>query len=220
MKNIDKINQLYVLMYDSETARNKDWLLKLNKIYNGNKNDPLEVYVKGRLKKDEFGIKKALDMWVKDKLNVWWINQDPEVRPLNNFSKHQIYITVPELDTVPFTCKTTEAYFQAAKFFRTDRDWARKILLEPNPAQTKNMGNSREHPIDPNWNNGVSVQRMTEALFAKYGENEEVRDALALTEDKMIIERADWDPIWGDGPDGNGKNYLGKCWMFIRSVML
>lgn len=219
MEKIDKINQLYILMYDSTTSQNKDWLSKLNKIYNGNKNDPLEVYVKGRLKKDECGIKEALNMWIKDKRKVWWINQDPEVRPLCNFSKHPVKIKF-DFGAGEVEVKTSEAYFQAAKFFKTDPNWATKILEETNPANTKRMGNSREHEIDPDWQNGMSVQRMLEVLFAKYRQHQEVRDALILTEDKMIIERADWDSVWGDGPDGNGKNYLGKCWMFIRSVML
>lgn len=219
MKKIEKIKKMQLLIYDSYSARCKDWVLKLNKIYNGNQNDPLEQFVKKGLREEQLNSTELLNMWTKDKLNTWWINQDPEVNPLNNFSKHPVEMDVPQLG-VSYTVATSEGYFQAAKFFRTDLPWAEKILNTGSASSTKRMGNDRSHPIDPNWNNGVSVERMNEVLFAKYRQHEEVRDVLAITKDRKIVERADWDLIWGDGPDGKGKNYLGKCWMFIRSVML
>jgi excisionase family DNA binding protein len=36
------------------------------------------------------------------------------------------------------------------------------------------------------------------------------------TGDDYIVERADWDSVWGDGPNRCGKNQLGRLWIKVR----
>ena len=46
---------------------------------------------------------------------------------------------------------TVEHYFQAAKFFGTDEEWAEQIRQAATPAKAKTMGRSREHPLRRDW---------------------------------------------------------------------
>ena len=143
---------------------------------------------------------------------IYYINQNEGVTTLSNFSRH-----VVELNGDLWT--TSEHYFQAAKFFDTDPDWAKEISKVKWPSQAKQMGKDRSHPIHPKWAQGEAVKHMLVILFAKAEQHQVVYDQLMATGDAEIIERADWDEIWGDGPKRDGKNLLGKLWMIVRDTL-
>ena len=143
---------------------------------------------------------------------VYYINKDMEVRFLSNFSKHPV-----EIDGKIY--ETSEHYFQAAKFFKTDPEWAEKVAAVKGPAMSARMGRSREHKIDEDWDKGSSIAFMTIALVAKIKQNQEVMDQLMATGDGYIVERADWDSIWGDGPELCGENRLGRLWIHVRRAI-
>lgn len=143
---------------------------------------------------------------------VYYINQDKEVTTLSNFSRHPVQLG-------GFTWPTSEHYYQAAKFFDTDNAWAEAIAKVAWPSQAKKMGNDRSHPIDSMWSKGQAVRYMLNVLFAKVHQHQEVYEQLMSTGDDEIVERADWDAIWGDGPNRDGKNLLGKLWMVVRETL-
>jgi len=143
---------------------------------------------------------------------TYQINADPRVKILSNFSKYSVTIR-------GISYKTSEHYYQAAKFFETDPEWAKAVAAAPNPARSRNMGNDRSHPIHPEWSSGKSVEVMLEVLLAKAKQNPDVLAALKATVSEPIAELADWDSYWGDGPDGNGRNMLGKLWVLVRDIL-
>lgn len=143
---------------------------------------------------------------------TYQINADPRVRCLSNFSKHPVTIDGD-------TYSTSEHFYQAAKFFGTDPEWAVQVAAAPSPRKSRDMGNDRSHPIHPKWASGESVKVMLRVLLEKARQHPEVLAALKATGNELIAERADWDSYWGDGPDGNGKNMLGKLWMIVRDVL-
>jgi ribA/ribD-fused uncharacterized protein len=146
-------------------------------------------------------------------MTTYYINKDDEVLGWTNFSRHPVVIDGK-------TWPTTEHYFQAAKFFRTDPYWAGKILGCGNsPFVAKKMGNDRSHPINPGWNKGMAVKYMLIALLAKAEQHPALAKKLLDTGDATIVERADWDNIWGDGPNRDGANLLGKLCMIVRDVL-
>jgi ribA/ribD-fused uncharacterized protein len=140
---------------------------------------------------------------------IYLINQDEEVRFLNNFSRHPVTMGGE-------TYETSEHYFQAAKFFRTDPEWAKKVAEAKGPAACKKLGNSREHKIQENWNKIWALIYMEKVLIRKARQHECVMNQLMATGHDYIVERADWDDIWGDGPYGYGRNQLGRLWMKVR----
>jgi ribA/ribD-fused uncharacterized protein len=144
--------------------------------------------------------------------DVYYINVDREVCLWSNFAK--IPVVVGGLEW-----PTSEHYFQAAKFFTTDPEWAKAIRLSKTPAAAKKMGNNRSHTIDSEWDKGKSIEEMLKVLFAKAAQNKNAVDGLLSTGNSMIVERADWDPKWGDGKNRNGTNFLGRLCMIVRDVM-
>jgi len=141
---------------------------------------------------------------------VYLINKDKEVRFLSSFSAHSIVINGKIYET-------TEHYFQSAKFFHTDPEWAEEVRKANGPKLSAKLGRSRDHKIDENWDKCLAMLNMEKALIAKSQQHQEVMDQLMATGDSYIVERADWDSIWGDGPYKCGKNQLGRLWMKVRS---
>ena len=141
---------------------------------------------------------------------IYYINKDKEVRHLSNFSKFKVVVN-------GVLYNTSEHYFQAAKFFDTDPEWAQKITETTWPSEAFKLGKSREHKIHPDWDNGLALKHMGIVLREKFKQNKEVCDQLLETGDAYIVERADWDDVWGDGKDRWGKNQLGRLCMKIRN---
>jgi ribA/ribD-fused uncharacterized protein len=127
---------------------------------------------------------------------------------LSNFSNHPIVV-----DNV--TYKTVEHYFQAAKFFQTDPQYALEIINADTPKRAKELGKSPNHPIDPNWDN-IRNNVMSNAVYYKVLQNQPVRDYLLKTGDSLLRESSPTDYYWGIGQNGTGQNNLGKILMSIR----
>lgn len=116
------------------------------------------------------------------------------------------------------TWKTTEHYFQAAKFFNTDPDWAIEIAKVKTAKEAAKMGRSREHPIDPNWES-IKDNIMLEALRAKFTQHSDLKQVLLSTGDSEIVEKTTHDYYWGCGTNKTGLNMLGKLLVKVRSEL-
>jgi len=130
---------------------------------------------------------------------------------LSNYSPHTI-----AADGLIWS--TAEHYFQACKF---PHDPARKerIHAAPSPDLAKKIAWEEEAVYLPDWfDQRVAVMRQTLRLkFAEYGE---LREKLLATADARLVERSDRDAFWGDGPDGDGVNMLGRLLMELRQQLL
>ena len=79
----------------------------------------------------------------------------------------------------------------------------------------------REH-----WDNIHKDRVMEECVRAKFLQHKDIRDQLMATGDEELVEDsvqnsdpAHRDAFWGNGPDGTGKNMLGKILMKIREEL-
>jgi len=61
---------------------------------------------------------------------------------------------------------------------------------------------------------------MDEALFHKFTQHSDLLAELLGTGDAELIEDSDKDAFWGVGPDGRGRNELGKCLERLRATLL
>ena len=114
---------------------------------------------------------------------------------------------------------TSEHFFQAAKFFTTDPEWAEAVRNAPTPREAARMGRDRSHPIMVDWwDGGARDAAMMLALAAKFGQHEDLYEMLCVTGDRLLVEHTANDSYWGDGGDGSGKNMLGKLLMRLRAV--
>jgi ribA/ribD-fused uncharacterized protein len=62
----------------------------------------------------------------------------------------------------------------------------------------------------------VKLGVMLDILRHKLAQNPYVEQKLRDTQDREIVEDSPTDAFWGWGPDGHGRNELGKLWMRLR----
>jgi len=131
-----------------------------------------------------------------------------------NFSRHVIKV---EVEDEVLIGRTNEHLFQAWKFFTTDMNWAREILLTAKPMNAAGMGRSREHPLRSDWED-IKDDVMRLCVVSKVMQHEDVKATLASTGERYIAEHTANDFYWGDGLDGSGKNMLGTIYMEVREA--
>lgn len=111
--------------------------------------------------------------------------------------------------------RTTEHYFQAQKFIGTP--YVEFIARLDKPRDAFNF--SRNPLVSkwrrPDWED-VKQFVMYKALLAKFTQNVELRQLLASTGNRKLVEHSPHDGYWGDGKDGKGHNHLGRLLMKVR----
>jgi len=126
-------------------------------------------------------------------------------------SKHPFSNFYPAPFTVSGTqFPTSEHFFQAAKFWKTDPAWAEAVRCAPTPYECARMGRDRAHPILPEWDEKYRDPVMRMALLFKFAQHPELMKELLATGSREIIEDSPTDFYWGWGADHSGQNMLGK----------
>lgn len=128
--------------------------------------------------------------------------------PLSNWSAHTVEIYGRVFATL-------EHAFHYKKFADEHPDIAEHIALAESPWRATQIAHSHRDKESNDWHD-VSVQIMEELIRAKFSQHEDVREIVAKTGDRLIIENSPVNSFWGAGKDGTGKNIVGKLWMKIR----
>ena len=107
-----------------------------------------------------------------------------------------------------------EAAFQAQKTLNPKLKEKFKSLP---PNEAKRIG--RQVTLRPDWEE-IKDQIMYEICFAKFTQNEDLKEKLLETKDEHLEEGNTWgDTYWGT-VNGKGKNKLGEILMRIRKELL
>lgn len=122
---------------------------------------------------------------------------------------------------------TAEQYMMYSKaMLFDDQEIARKILNTESPAEQRALGREiRNFDVDV-WNDNA-LDIVTEGNRLKFSQNPELAHYLKRTGDKLIVEAADYDPVWGvklgaydrrifDQNEWQGTNWLGQALMQTR----
>lgn len=131
-------------------------------------------------------------------------------KDFSNLSSHPI-----ELDGE--TWKSAEHYYQFKKFEISNPAYAQKIKNAPTPKEAKKLS-LENHIYDPNWNTkkvGI-LQRAVQKKFESY---HDLQTLLLSTGEQELIEANPEDSFWGEGPDGRGRNMMGKILMQVRQYL-
>jgi ribA/ribD-fused uncharacterized protein len=111
-----------------------------------------------------------------------------------------------------------EGYYQACKQRGIDDKSADYIAQFKDPSACKSV--ARSIPMtkgrEKEWEDGMKIDVMRDALFEKFIQNEDLGRMLLWTNERELIEYAPWDEYWGTGKYGNGQNMLGKLLMEVR----
>ena len=116
-------------------------------------------------------------------------------------------------------------YHKATLF--NDPEIAEHILTATNPFTVKKLGQQVKGFDEEQWKaNRLDIVRRANVL--KFTQNEELRDFLLATEDKILVEASPYDKIWGIGKtaakamatkDEWGLNLLGEALMDVRKEL-
>jgi len=107
-----------------------------------------------------------------------------------------------------------------------DTETALQIMETDNPARCKRLGRKVRNFDQERWLK-CACNIVTNGLYLKFSQNEELKEILLRTDDKILVEASLYDTLWGIGmieSDPNvlnstqwkGKNWLGKCLMDVR----
>jgi len=131
-----------------------------------------------------------------------------------------------EIDDVKYNC--TEQYMMAAKaMFFNDTEAHKKIMESNNPSDQKQIGREIKGFDTLQWR-GICFDIVVRANVAKFTQNEELKQILIESGNKIIVEASPYDKIWGVGLQESdprcenpalwqGENLLGLALMVARN---
>jgi ribA/ribD-fused uncharacterized protein len=80
------------------------------------------------------------------------------------------------------------------------------------------IGRDRKRKLRRDWEK-IKDEVMYKVVKAKFSQHKALRKILLETGDAKIVEHTENDSYWADGPDGKGKNQLGKTLMRVREEL-
>lgn len=151
-------------------------------------------------------------------------NPDEENGYLSNW-----YSSKFSVNGISFTSMEQYMMYCKATLF-CDTEIAEQILRTDDVAEIKALGRLVKNYDDNCWN-GVRQITVYEGLYAKFAQNEDLKEHLLSTGDAVLAECAVKDRIWGIGlsmrdPDRldrtkwTGQNFLGYALMMVRDKLL
>lgn len=131
-------------------------------------------------------------------------------------------------DDIKFTSMEQYMMYKKAQLFN-DKEIMQEILSTDNVGKIKMLGRSVKNYDEIMWN-GVRQIVVYEGLYAKFSQNESLREKLLATENYILAECAVSDCIWGIGlamndekrlstEEWRGQNLLGFAIMQVREKL-
>ena len=134
-------------------------------------------------------------------------------------SKSDAFSELSNFYGAPFTINgktypTVEHFFQSQKF-PGDPILQEKIRVAKTPVGAKRAGRTQSEHFRQDWDQ-VKETVMIEGLKAKFTQNQQLADLLRSTGTAMLIEKMPRDSYWGSGPNGCGRNRMGRLLEQLR----
>ena len=129
------------------------------------------------------------------------------------------------------TYSTCEQYMMAQKaLLFHDKEIYNKIMQSTSPKECKKLGREIKNFDDKIWKD-KNEQIIYEGNYAKFSQNNDLKEKLISTGNKTLAEASPFDKIYGIGMDANnpditnpstwnGKNILGNVLMRIRDKLM
>ncbi len=125
---------------------------------------------------------------------------------------------------------TAEQYMMAQKaLLFGDKNIFSKIMKASHPYEYKKFGRMIKNFDEKIWNEN-KCDIVIKGNIAKFSQNEELKNFLKKTGNKILVEASPYDEIWGIGMNPydegrfnpfnwNGENLLGFCLMQVRDTI-
>jgi ribA/ribD-fused uncharacterized protein len=125
--------------------------------------------------------------------------------------------------SITFTCaEQFMMYCKAGRFH--DKETQRRVLATTSPKEQKRLGKLTAGFTDASWDE-VKSGVVVAGTIAKFGQNPKLKGKLLATGDRLLVEAASRDRVWGIGYTAKhamsyrqhwGENRLGKALMEAR----
>ena len=131
-------------------------------------------------------------------------------------------------NNIEYNCAEQYMMSEKAKLFKDEKAY-QLIIKESSQAKIKKLGRLIKNFNDEEWNiNKIDI--VLEGNILKFSQNEELKNFLIETGDKILVEASPYDKIWGIGLDENnpdaknpykwkGENLLGFTLMEVRDII-
>ena len=140
----------------------------------------------------------------------------------------QWFLAFFTIDGVLYNCCEQRMMHAKAIYFG-DHETAKKIMATSEPKEHKQLGREVKNFNEDDWND-VADDIVYEANLAKFSQNEDLKQTLLATGDKIFVECSPYDKIWGNGlnitdtlktfaANWKGSNRLGKAIMRVRDTL-
>ena len=134
-----------------------------------------------------------------------------------------------DIDGIVYNCAEQYMMAEKAKVFE-DVDILLEILETSEQARIKILGRMVQNFDEETWNS-QKYKIVVKANLHKFSQNEELKEFLIRTGDKIIVEASPYDKVWGIGMNENdknisnpnkwkGENLLGFALMEVRDLLL
>lgn len=114
---------------------------------------------------------------------------------------------------------TSEHAYQAAHFFKTAPNLAKKIYKARSAHEAYKIAKANADKAPKNWHD-IKVGVMEDIIRHKLKQNPYAKHKLLQTGKRLIVEDSPKDGFWGWGPKRKGRNELGKIWMRLRDSIM
>lgn len=147
---------------------------------------------------------------------------------INKTCFSQWYVAPFEIDGKKYIC--AEQYMMEQKAMLFDNvDIAQKIMETEDPSAHKALGREITGFVEEKWNQH-KYQFVLNANYAKFSQNQLLKDFLLSTGGKILVEASPYDKIWGIGMSASdenitnpsmwqGQNLLGLALMQVREFL-
>lgn len=133
-----------------------------------------------------------------------------------------------EMEDVEFNCAEQAMMYYKALLFDDDAA-ADKVMVAKTPREQKTLGRSVRNFDQSVWEENRE-RIMYDILFAKFSQNDDLKEALLRTEGTRCVESAPNDRVWGvglseddpriqDEAQWQGMNLLGKTLDRVREAL-
>ena len=165
------------------------------------------------------------DDWRKSDFVFFWKTFNESV---NKQVFSQWYMRDFVVDGTTYNCAEQFMMAEKARIFKCD-DVRDRIIRETNPAKIKRLGREVRNFSDSVWKKH-RFDVVVRGNIAKFSQNEDLKEFLLATGDKVLVEASPMDRIWGIGMDEKaynvaqpdewqGKNLLGFALMEVRDIL-
>lgn len=144
---------------------------------------------------------------------------------LSNWAKFSFDQVTTEGQSLRFNCAEQYMMRVKAELFK-DSEIANKVMATSNPKEQKRLGRQIKGYTDAEWD-AVARDLVYPGVYAKFAQNQGIKDLLLVTGGKVLVEASPLDKKWGVGLAHNdplvfnkatwqGKNWLGHMLMKAR----